>query len=57
MRTRLPCSTSPRGAPAAAADMVGGAVVCLPTAGRRRAEDGQETEREREEREREQSSC
>ena len=29
---RLPCSTSPRGA--AAADMEGGAVVCLPTAGR-----------------------
>lgn len=33
LRTRLPCSTSPRGAPAAAADMLGGAVVCLPTAG------------------------
>lgn len=42
MRTRLPCSTSPRGAPAAAADMVGGAVVCLPTAGHEREREGAE---------------
>lgn len=42
LRTRLPCSTSPSGAPAAAADMVGGAVVCLPTAGHEREREGAE---------------
>lgn len=29
--TRLPCSTKPMVAPEAAADIVAGAVVCLPT--------------------------